>query len=490
VNTGTSLQHCGDCNQPCGLGQQCSGGSCQSAVGADGCDGAAKDLTVDQIAVYQSLKIPIMTGGQAVATGARPAAIVEGRETLVRIFVRLEAGFAARELSARLLVLNGTTRDEYFAKRSVSASSNESDLNTTFQIFVPGAKVTADTRYAVEVVECGASNGTVRAPRFPALGEAALGARRTGALKVRLVPIVSNTRAPDTSAGALAVYRDYLAAMYPAGSVELSVVSSVDSGYPLNWSSMLDQIRAKRQSESPPNDVYYYGLVKPTDTFAQYCNGSCTAGIGYVTGASTASYRAAVGIAWADTRSASTMAHELGHNHGRNHAPCAPGSISGVDGNYPHSGGLIGTWGYDPQRRVLLDPSRTTDIMGYCSSKWVSDYTYRALTDRVATLNGALDTYVGRERIGLWRVLLLDATGPRWGVPFTRPDVAYGEPELVEILDAGGQAIASVTAYRTEVADMVAATLLVPEPLAGWYAVRPTGWPSLRFSAPVSVPGP
>jgi hypothetical protein len=253
---------------------------------------------------------------------------------------------------------------------------------------------------------------------------------------------------------------------------------------------MLDQIRAKRQSDAPPNDVYYYGLVRPTDTFEQYCNGSCTAGIGYVTGASTGSYRAAVGIGFGDQRSASTMAHELGHNHGRNHAPCAPGSISGVDGNYPHGGGLIGVWGYDPRRRVLLDPSRTTDIMGYCSSKWVSDYTYRALTDRVATLNGALDAFVAPERVGVWRVLLLDATGPRWGVPFTRADVAEGGAELVEILDASGQAIASVTAYRTEVADTVAATLLVPEPLPGWHAVRAAGWPPLRFTAPVSVPQP
>ena len=459
-------------------------------MGADGCGGSAKDVTLDQIAVYQSIKIPVMNGGQAVEAGARPAAIVEGRETLFRVFVRLEPGFAARELSARLSLLNGATRDEYFAKRAVNGSSNEADLNTTFQIFVPAAKITAETRYVVDVVECGASSGTVRSPRFPALGEASLGTRRTGPLKVRLVPVSSNGRQPDTSDGVLAVYRDYLSAMYPATTVELSVVSSVSSGYPLDWSGLLDQIRAKRQSESPPNDVYYYGLVRPTDTFEQYCNGSCTAGIGYVTGASTASYRAAVGIGFGEQRSATTMAHELGHNHGRNHAPCAPGSISGVDGNYPHSGGLIGTWGYDLRRRVLFDPSRTTDIMGYCNNKWISDYTYRALIDRVATLNGALSEYVAPERIGRWRVLLLDAKGPRWGVPFTRADVAYGEPEYVEVLDAGGQPIASVTAYRIEVADMTASTWLIPEPLAGWHAVRAPGWAALPFSAPVSVPAP
>jgi hypothetical protein len=229
--------------------------------------------------------------------------------------------------------------------------------------------------------------------------------------------------------------------------------------------------------------------VRPTETFGEYCNGGCTAGIGYVAGASSGSYRVAAGIGFADQSSASTMAHELGHNHGRNHAPCG-GNISGVDGNYPHAGGLTGVWGYDARRRVLLDPGRTTDIMGYCNNKWVSDYTYRALTDRVATLNGALNEIVTSARIGRWRVLLLEASGPRWGIPFAEPDAAFGEPESVEILDASGNPIAGTTGYRTLVADAAAATVLVPEPLAGWYAARVSGFRALPFTDPVSVPEP
>jgi hypothetical protein len=61
---------------------------------------------------------------------------------------------------------------------------------------------------------------------------------------------------------------------------------------------------------------------------------------------------------------------------------------------------------------------------------------------------------------------------------------------LLEILDASGRALASVTGYHTLIADMPAATVLVPEPVAGWHAVRAPGYNALGFSEPVSVPQP
>jgi hypothetical protein len=240
--------------------------------------------------------------------------------------------------------------------------------------------------------------------------------------------------------------------------------------------------------------VYYYGLVRPTSTFQQYCQGSCTAGIGYVAssgGTFAAQARASVGVGYADEASAATMAHEIGHNHGRNHAPCARGGqISGVDNGYPHGGGALGVWGYDSRTRVLIDPSQGTDIMGYCSNKWVSDYTYNALADRIASLNGSPLEILSGETIKQWQIILLDATGPRWGLPFVRPEPAFGVPESAEILDSTGTVIENVTVYRSEVPDIGSATVLVPEPEPDWFAVRVVGWPALFYSEPVSVPSP
>ena len=67
-------------------------------------------------------------------------------------------------------------------------------------------------------------------------------------------------------------------------------------------------------------------------------------------------------------------AHELGHNWGRNHAPC--GGPAGIDANYPHSDGSTGSYGVDISPTPVLHPATDSDIMGYCSNKWISDYTY------------------------------------------------------------------------------------------------------------------
>jgi hypothetical protein len=85
--------------------------------------------------------------------------------------------------------------------------------------------------------------------------------------------------------------------------------------------------------------------------------------------------------------SASTMAHEIGHAHGREHAPC--GGAQGVDRGFPYKGGGIGVWGYNILDKSLVSPSQGKDMMGYCQPEWVSDYTFTALHERIAYVNAA-----------------------------------------------------------------------------------------------------
>jgi hypothetical protein len=453
-------------------------------TGPDGCGQShARNLSIREVAAYQTLKIPIATPQRVIEPGTRVADVIERRDTLFRVFVDLQGGWSARTLSARVTLTSGGVTQQYYEKKNVVVGSADGDLNSTFQIPVPADRVLSDARYSVEVVECGQVGGSSSTPRLPAFGDAALGARRTGPLKVRVVPIVANSRQPDTSANALTPYRELLRAMYPVSSVEMTVVASVSTAYPLNWSGMLDQIRARRQSDGAPADVYYYGLVKPTDTISQYCGGGCVAGIGYVPSSATqASVRAAVGLGFGDNTSASTMAHEIGHNHGRGHAPCAPGGISGVDPFYPHPGALLGTWGFDPRNRTLFDPSRTTDIMGYCNNKWISDYTYKGLTERVAIVNSALALVEDPELVLDWQVMLIEPPASRWGIAFETPASPFGEPEAAEALDESGNVIERITVYRTEVSDIGAFSVLVPPARSGWHAVRVNGAAPLAFS--------
>jgi hypothetical protein len=456
------------------------GGS--TSTGGDACDGGpARNLTIREVAAYQTIKIPIATGQQAIPAGSRVADVVQRRDTLFRVFVDVQA-WSPRTLSARVTLINGATQEQFFERKALSTSSVDADPATSFQVRVPANRIQGDTRYFVEVVECGASSGGSIAPRFPGFGEAALGARATGPLKVRLVPVSTNLRIPDTSEPVLSLYREYLRSMYPVESVELGVTSALSTPYPVNWNSLLDQVRAKRQSELAPPDVYYYGILMPHNSLTEYvtaCRG-CPSGLGYVATATSAGSRVAIGLGFGDVASARTMAHELGHNHGRRHTPCG---TSDGDPSFPHAGGVSGVWGYEARTGTLHDP-RTPDIMGYCNPRWISDFTYRGLLTRVATLNGAAFEILADEAsIARWRVLIAEPTGPRWGIPFDRPAAPFGEAESADVLDAQGRVITKTTVYRTEMGDSDAFTVLVPEPRPEWSSVRILGSVPLAFTA-------
>jgi hypothetical protein len=475
--------NCGACGQACATGQTCTGGVCVTGAGADGCSGKALGITLSQIAVYQSVKIGVMAAGAEIATTKRATDVVSGRATLFRLSVTLDAGFAPRQLSGRVTLSNGATITQYFGTQMVSKNSVDTDPTSTFQVYVPPEQITADTHYSAELVECATGSGNAGTTRFPATGDIPLGARHTGGVKVTIVPLSTNNRLPDTSDTALTVYKEQLIAMYPIDSVQFTVAPQMSITYPVDWETALDQVRSRRKTDSPPDDMYYFGLVKAQDTFTQFCGNGCTTGIGYVAAANAPSFRAAMGVGFADRESAQTMAHELGHNHGRDHAPCVPngGTISGVDPNYPFPDGRTGVIGYDARTKALLSADKGTDLMGYCSNVWLSEYTYGGITDRVALVNGNTTQALNTTPLKTWRVLLLGSKGPRWGMPITRPSLPEGKAVTANILDAKGALLTQVDVYRTEVSDSGSAVAMVPEPKAGWSAIQVPGAAALAF---------
>ena len=484
VDVKQSEANCGACGNACPMGQTCSGGACVSGAGADGCSGAALGITLNEVDVYQTVKVPVMASGAEVTTDKRTTDVVTGRQTMFRLSVTVDSGFVARQLSARINVNNGTTATQYFVKQSVSKSSVETDSTTTFQVYVPAEQITVDTQYSAELVECGTGTGQAGSARFPATGDIELGTRHTGGLKVTVIPLQANNKLPDTSDAALAVYGQTLMAMYPIDSITFTVGSTVTIDYPIDWEAALDTMRAKRKTDSPAADVYYFGMLKPQDTFNQFCGQGCTAGIGYVTDAATASYRAAMGVAYADRISGITMAHEIGHNHGRNHAPCVPpgSSISGVDPNYPFTDGRTGIIGYDFRSKSLLS-DKGTDLMGYCDNVWLSEYTYDGIMERVATVNGAKSEIIDSAALQTWRVLLVGGSkGARWGIPISTPSLPEGTPVSARVYDSAGNFLQQVSAYRTAVSDSSAASIMVPEPKSDWAGVDVGGSGVVAFA--------
>jgi hypothetical protein len=492
VDLTSDPSHCGGCTTVCATGQSCVGGACVEGgnAGSDGCtNDQASNLTLKQIAVYQSVKIPIMQDGNAIAPASRKAPVVAGRNAMFRVFVTPGSNWSARDLSARLtLTPAGGTATTYYSKKTISAASVDNDLKTSFQIYVPPAAMTAPLTYSIEVVECTAQSGGAGTARFPSTGDTDLGVKNTGGLKIKIIPLSFNNLLPDTSPTAIAAYADYMVAMYPAANnVSITVGDPVTAAVPIDWEGMLDDVTSKRAADKPTSDVYYFGLVKPADTLRTYCGSSCTTGIGWVvtqaTGSFAAANRVAIGVGFADSVSRETLAHEVGHNHGREHAPCA---VSGdTDPNYPYSGGLLGSWGWDFRTQKLFDPAKISDIMGYCNNKWISDYTYNAFATRISTINGVTMIYQAEAPVlGLWRALWVsDDRAPRWRRPITEPSPAVGEPEPAVIYDSSGLAIGEVTVYRTRIGDTNnGARVLIPEPPQGWYAIGVAGAPVVPFA--------
>jgi len=180
--------------------------------------------------------------------------------------------------------------------------------------------------------------------------------------------------------------------------------------------------------------------------------GSGVAGMGYVGG----SARTAVG--WDYLPSGThVMAHELGHNMGRTHAPC--GGPSGTDPSYPYPGGQIGTWGMDVAALLLKAPT-LTDLMSYCGPNWISDYNWTAmLSYRQAGPNNA-PAAAGGDGLLFWgRILptgvVLEPTfrvsagsqlGPRPGA------------NRLELLGSDGSLLRSIGFEAVELADLPAGT--------------------------------
>ncbi|HEX5017854.1 MAG TPA: M66 family metalloprotease [Actinomycetes bacterium] len=415
-----------------------------------------------------------MQGGTAIDPTEREVDIVAGKDAIVRVFVTLESGFANRVLSARLSLIDGDTVERVFHKRTVDGPTVENSLATSFNIEVPGDLIKPTTRYAVELVECAEDAGTEASPRFPATGDEALAARDTGVLRLQFLPLVVNGILANVDPDRVESYRKYMEAMYPVSGVEVSIGPELEAYYAVSangggWDVTLQQVAQRHQNDDAPNDIYYYGLMEPAATLGQYCGYGCVAGIGFVpeSGPYFKDARVAIGISYGDIMSANTMAHEVGHNHGREHSPCGGASDAGP---FPHPGAVIGWWGFYQPDMQLIGPEEATDIMGYCDNQWISDYTYQAILERVSTINGSL-SWVNPNPVGTWEVIVTSSFGSTWGVPSNGPVVATGKPEAARVIDNAGNEVAQVTVYRSVMGHLRGASIMVPAAEPGWHAI-------------------
>ncbi len=353
-------------------------------------DGAAViDLPVSQVAIYQGVQIDLMVEGEAPEDGQAP--IVADREALVRVFVEPPDDFDSRKVTAVLRVDGGK---EHIVEDTfkVETSSDETDLDSTFNFSINAAWMSPGMTMSLELRESGEAGGGDA--EVWSDEETPFDVEKGDAIEVVLIPIEYNAdgsgRLPDLSDDQIALYQEWLVGTYPAEDVVVSIGDTLpwdDRIAPFDgndWGDLLTEISQLRSQADVPDNTYFYGLFNADDSLAAFCGGGCILGLSQLGGPQDVWSRASIGIGFSGATSAETMVHEVGHAHGRDHAPCG---LYGqpADPQFPHDDGSLGVVGYDIVSGDLIAPTRK-DMMSYCEPIWVSDYTYAGLFQRIETL--------------------------------------------------------------------------------------------------------
>lgn len=211
-------------------------------------------------------------------------------------------------------------------------------------------------------------------------------------VNLKLVSVTSDGITVSLSSDLVTAGLSWMKDVYPIHQLNVSTLASgaisatrdyaapgVGGSCSAQWSALVaDMADIYDNWTNRPANAFVYGFLSPN---VPHCRaGRCNLGCGRVNG------HAAAGILAADA--GETLAHEVGHNLGRLHAPC---SVPDPDPNWPkdtNPNGSIGEVGVRWSTSTVFGPG-TPDFMSYCSPPWVSTVTYRALQNKLCTASAS-----------------------------------------------------------------------------------------------------
>ena len=324
------------------------------------------DLTIDGLYITQATQ----------NYPAHDVGLIAGRSAWVRVFVLAnQANTAAPQVNVNFV--NGSTTNTLTINApgsSTPTSVDTSNANVSWNMAVPAAWIAAGTAVSADVDPTNQITESNKSNNHFSYG--ALSMQSVHQWKITLIPIHTTDGRTGTVENSSRTKNDLVdpaRRLYPVPDTVDVVVgatfnSSTSGSSPLlksdgtNWSGVLSELLAKRTADGI-TDRYYFGFVN-----VSYSSG--VAGLGYI------GRPAAIG--WDYNGAEWVLAHEEGHNFGRQHSPC--GGANNPDPNYPYPGGTIGVPGWDVfAASGNLKPTTDTDIMGYCSNQWISDYVYKSV---------------------------------------------------------------------------------------------------------------
>jgi hypothetical protein len=424
-----------------------------------------RDIAIARVSIQQGVELTLMQDAHEVTPPY--ASPIAGRAGVLH--VEFAALFADTHDVTALLELHNAGGT---ATKEIVRKVYRSNLPQSVDFDLAPSELQEATSFRVRFVNTeGASSGEGSPAEYPpaALQPASLKLQKSGTLRIKLIPVRYDTdgsgRIADSGPEHVEELRKRFLDIYPVTSVAITV------GEPFPWSKtlsptgaghddLLDAIVALRAEERPEDDVYYLGLFATTATYAGYCGKKCTTGLSLrVKHASQAESRASVAVGYAEPRSMETSLHELGHAHGREHAPCG---VTSSDAAYPYDKARLGVQGYSASTRVTYDAALNYDFMSYCDPSWISDYTFGALLTRVQEV-AALS--VPEKLPSLPRPMRMvhvrgDGTS-RWGPLLTLRRAPTGEAITLEAMAADGQKT-MVAGYRYAYEGRTGGYVLVP----------------------------
>ena len=373
---------------------------------------------------------------QSVQSWDDPVPLLAGKPALLRVFVTAPGGTATMPDVKATFYVDGSERHTVriaAGGQSIPTDVAEGNLASSANADIPGRIIAPGLEMVIHVDLDGqldAALGVTK--RIPETGRMPVDVRTVPPFHLMLVPFVWQTD-PDPSVRQFVaemaadpegheLLRD-VRALLPIAEFSVAARDPVITSTTSPW-KMIAEVGAVRAMEG--GSGHWMGIFGKSERRAT----NWPLGVAQVGGYLSVSEPIA-----------GTMAHELGHNMGLLHAPCA---CAGTDPWFPHPGGRIGVWGYDAEQSRLVPPD-AADVMSYCKTVyWISDFFFnKALNHRLAGADAA--SLAEAEPV---RTLLLWGGRDERGVPYLDP--AFVVDAVPSLPRAGGEyAIQGITSDGT-----------------------------------------
>jgi hypothetical protein len=433
---------------------------------------AVTGLDIDKIALYQGVEVMLWNNGAPQTSEYAP--VIARRPGIIRVFVDRHDDFEDRDIKGVLTLKNGEEETYLEGTALIDEDSKQNKLSSTVNFYLSESDMLVNTEISVELIELNETTyaGSQGETRVPTEGMAAVYAKSSDTVEIVLIPVKYNAdgsgRMPDTKPKQRAIYENLLQGMYPTKEIVVSVGDTLKWNKALNadgsgWSSLLNTVINMRSAANVDPQTYYYAVFEPDETFYSFCSWGCILGLSTMGGPNDVWSRASIGLGYTGDTSAETMVHEVGHAHGREHAPGCLDDMP-ADNRYPYDDAEIGVWGYDIINDELMKAASHYDMMSYCAPIWVSDYTYGELYDRIKAIKSQRSVRAADVERS-YRSIRVEPDGETIiGELLTVFGEPEGEPQALDWLDAEGAVVKQVQGYFYPFSHLDGGLVLVHEP--------------------------